>query len=226
MNKKSVLGILLGFVFLVAFNCVFFIVGGTDRAASVWISYGFVHFAYLMVLVTPFLVRTSSSAAVFGFTLYSISSAYFLLEFAVGLVLAFMKIESCKSALVVQIIIAGIYAMLLLSHLIANEHTADSVERHEEEVAYIKTASSRVKALVGKANGKKANKGIEKAYDILHCSPSKTAATVRSIESDVMNRIAELEGAVFDQDTARIVAITNEIVVLMNERNLKLGYYQ
>lgn len=226
MNKKSVLWILLGPIFLAVFNTVFFVAGGTDHTASVWISYGFIHFAYLMVLVTPFLIRKSSSAAVFGFSLYSISSTYFLLEFVVGLVFIFMKSETYKSALIVQAIIAGIYAILLLSHLIANEHTADSVERHEEEVAYIKTASSRVKALVGKAKDKKANKQIEKAYDTLHSSPTKTVATVRSIESSVMNKVAELEGAVSDQDAATIITIAGEIVTLMEERNRKLRLSQ
>lgn len=222
MNKKSVLWILLDLIFLVVFNTVFFVAGGTDHTVSVWISYGFIHFAYLMVLATPFLIRKSSSAAVFGFSLYSISSTYFLLEFVVGLIFIFMKSESYKASLIVQVIVAGIYAVLLLSHLIANEHTADSVERHEEEVAYIKTASSRVKALMGKANDKKANKEIEKAYDTLHSSPSKTVATVRSIESNVMNKVAELEEAASDQDTATIITTAGEIVALMEERNRKI----
>lgn len=226
MNKKSVLWILLDLIFLVVFNTVFFVAGGTDHTASVWISYGFIHFAYLMVLVTPFLIRKSSSAAVFGFSLFSISSTYFLLEFVVGLIFIFMKSESYKASLIVQVIVAGIYAALLLSHLIANEHTADSVERHEEEIAYIKTASSRVKALIGKANDKKANKEIEKAYDTLHSSPSKTVATVRSIESNVMNKVAELEGAVSDQDTATIITTAGEIVALMEERNRKIRLSQ
>ena len=226
MNKRSVLWILLDLIFLAVFNTVFFVVGGTEHTASVWISYGFIHFAYLMVLVTPFLIRKSSSAAVFGFPLYSISSTYFLLEFVVGLIFIFMKSESYKAALIVQVIIAGIYAILLLSHLIANEHTADSVERHEEEVAYIKAASSRIKALIGKAKDKKANKEIEKTYDTLHSSPSKTVATVRSIESNVMNKVTELESAVSDQDTATIIAISGEIVSLMEERNRKIRLSQ
>lgn len=226
MNKKSALWLLLDLVFLAVFNTVFFVAGGADHTASVWISYGFIHFAYLMVLATPFLIRKSSSAAVFGFSLYSISSTYFLLEFVVGLIFIFMKSESYKASLIVQVIVAGFYAVLLLSHLIANEHTADSVERHEEEVAYIKTASSRVKALMGKANDKKANKEIEKAYDTLHSSPSRTISTVRSIESNVMNKVAELEGAVSEQDAATIITTAGEIVALMAERNRKIRLSQ
>ena len=145
MKKKNVLWILLDIVFLAVFNTVFFVVGGTDHPASVWISYGFIHFSYLMILVTPFLIRKSSSQAVFGFSLYSVSAVYFFVEFIAGLVFIFISSESYKASLVVQVIISGIYAVMLISNLIANEYTADSVEQHEDEVAYIKNAASRVK---------------------------------------------------------------------------------
>ena len=219
MNKKSVLWILLDFIFLAVFNTVFFVAGGTDHTTSVWISYGFIHFAYLMVVVTPFLIRKSSSAAVFGFSLYSVSSTYFLFELVVGLIFIFIKSETYKTALIVQVIIAGIYAVLLLAHMIANEKTADSVKRYEDEVAFIKTASSRVKGLVGKADDKKANKEIEKAYDMLHSSPSKTSGAASFIEAAVMDKVAELERAVFSQDTAAIIAIAGEVIALMDKRN-------
>ena len=84
--KKNVLWILLDLVFLIVFNTVFFVAGGTDHNASVWISYGFIHLSYILLIITPFLIRKSSSAAVFGFSLYSISSTYFLVEFIVGVI--------------------------------------------------------------------------------------------------------------------------------------------
>lgn len=222
MNKKSILYILLDLVFLAVFNTVFFVVGGTEHPASVWISYGFIHFSYIMILITPFLIRKSSSAAVLGFSLYSISAAYFFAEFIVGLIFIFVRSESYKAALVVQIIIACIYAILLLSNMIANEHTADSVERHEDEVSYIKTASSRVKILMGKANDKKANKEIERAYDLLHSSPSCSVATVKLLEEEIKNKVTDLEDAVAADETVAIITIAGEIVAKTEERNRKL----
>ena len=213
MNKKTVLWIILDLIFLAIFNTVFFVMTGLQHPASVWISYGFIHFAYLMVIVTPFL---------FGFSLYSISSTYFLIEFVTGIVFIILKSDSLKVALVVQIVIAGIYGILLISHLIANESTADSVERHEDEVAYIKTAASRVKALVGKATDRKANKEIERAYDLLHSSPTKSTSTVRYLESSVMSQISDLEDAVQSGETDLIIATAGEIISTMEERNRKL----
>ena len=46
MKKKIALWIILDLIFLIVFNTVFFVAGGADHPASVWISYGFIHFAY------------------------------------------------------------------------------------------------------------------------------------------------------------------------------------
>lgn len=226
MNKKSILYILLDLVFLAVFNIVFFVAGGTEHPASVWISYGFIHFSYLMILVTPFLIRKSSSQAVFGFSLYSISSTYFLVEFIVGLIFIFLRQESVKAALIVQVIIAGIYAVILIAHLLANESTADSVERREEEVSYIKTAASSVKSLMGKLDNKKANKEIEKVYDLLHSSPTKTISSAHSLELEIKNKISELEGVVAAKDNDAVITLTGELLQTIEERNRKIRLSQ
>ncbi len=222
MNKKSILYMLLALVFLVVFNTAFFVIGGTEHTASVWVSYGFIHFSYVMVLITPLLVRKSSSAAIFGFSLSSISSTYFVLEFIVGLVFIFVNSESYKPALITQIILAGIYLILLISNMIANENTADSLEKHEDEVAYIKNASSRVKMLVGKAEDKKANKEIERVYDLLHSSPTHSIFAVKIIEDKIRNMIFDLENAVSANDSTNIIAISSELVSLIEERNREI----
>ena len=222
MNRKSVLWILLDLIFLVVFNTVFFTVGGLTHPVSVWIAYGFIHLSYLMVLITPFLIRKSSSAAVFGLSLYSISSAYFLVEFVVGLIFIFLKSGSYKLSLVVQVILAGLYGVLLLSHLIANEHTADKIERHEDEVIYIKAAALRVKGLIGKLNDKKANKVIEKLYDLLHASPVRSVASVRPLELKIEARISALEDAVSASDVNRTITMADEVISLTEERNRKI----
>ena len=222
MNKKTVLWIILDLILIVVFNTVFFVLSGFQHPASVWIAYGFIHLAYFMVIATPLLIRKSSSAFVFGFSLYSISSTYFLIEFVIGLFFIIVSSDSFKASLVVQIVIAGIYGVLLISNLIANENTADSVERHEDEVAFIKTAASRVKALVGKAKDKKANKEIERVYDLIHSSPTKSTSEVHRLESSVMNQIADLEDAVQSGEADSIIAAAGEIVSTMEERNRKL----
>lgn len=224
MNKKSVLWILLDLVFLIVFNIVFFVMGGAQHPASVWISYGFIHFAYIMLVITPFLIPKSSSAAVFGFSLYSISSAYFFAAFIVGVIFIAAHLENYKWSLIVQVIIAGFYAIMLISNMIANEHTADSIERHEMELQYVKESSAMLKGIMEMASDKALKKKIEKAYDLLHSSQVKSSGAVRDYEVTVMDLIEVLEQNVARNDVAAANTTLDKIMKNANERNRRLRY--
>ena len=224
MDKKRFLWIILDLVFLIVFNVVFFVAGGTKHEASVWISYGFIHFAYIMMLITPLLVKKSTNTAVLGFPLYSISSAYFLVAFIVGLIFIFTHPESYKMSLIVQVIIAGIYAIMLISNMIANEHTAESVERHEMELRYVKDASAHLKSIMDSVSDKAMRKKIERLYDLLHSSPAKSNSTVRDYELAVLDHIDALENDLSRGDIPAANATISKIERNASERNRRLKY--
>lgn len=220
--KKTVLWVLLDLVFIIVYNVVFFVSGGFEHNPSVWISYAFIHLAYLMVLITPLLIRNSSSSAVFGFSIYTISTTYFFIEFVTGLVFIFLNLDTAQAAIIVQVILAGLYAVMLISTLLSNEKTADDIERQEQEVAYIKESASRVKNLIETAESKKAKKEIEKVYDLLHSSPTKSNQYAYSIENQIVDKISKLENSVALNDENSIHSLCSEITSLSNERNRRL----
>lgn len=223
MNKKNGLRLGLEAVFLVVFNAVFFLASGTEHPTSVWIAYAFIHFSYLMILLTPHLTRKSSSASVFGFSLYTISTFYFIIQLVVGIAVILIKPEVYRTSLIIQIILLGIYAVCLLSTLLANETTADNIQRHESEVFYIKETASRIGAMVGRMEDKRANKELEKAYDALHSSPSKSNHAVRSLEKEITDQISNLEGAVLGNDPDSVIQIAKSVCYLVEERNRQLS---
>lgn len=220
--KKNVLWLLFDLLFLIFFNVLFFVLGGTDHPASVWISYGFIHFAYIMVLITPKLIRKSSSAAVFGFSLYTISSTYFLIAFLVGILFIMIRPESYKASLVVQIILVFFYLVILFSHLLANEHTADSVERHEMELQYVKESSVRIKGLMSSVEDRALKKKMERAYDLIHGSPVKSNPSAKNYEANVMDLIEVLAQNVRKKDLTAASATVDRIIKNAEERNLQV----
>lgn len=224
MNKKSVLWIFGDLVFLAVFNIVFFMAGGTDHESSVWISYGFIHFAYLMLLITPFLVRKTLNTATFGFSLSFISTIYFIVSFAVGLVFIFTHPESYKISLMIQIIISGIYAIMLILHLIANESTADSIECHEMELQYVKASSSKLKGIMDSVSDKQLWKKIDKIYDLIHSSPVKSSNSVRDYELAVLELIDVLDDNIIRNDIAAAELTISKIERNASERNRRLKY--
>lgn len=219
MNKKSVLFILLDLIFLAVFNTVFFVTAGAHHPISVWISYGFIHFSYIMVLATFLLIRKGCSAVIFGMSLHTVSAGYFFTEFAVGIVFLIIRSKAYKAALIVQIIIAAIYAVMLIANLIANEYTADSTARSEKETAYIKSTAARVKALIDKPVEKSLRKQVEDVYDLLHSSPARSDSSLASVEGQITAAVSDLENAVSSGDGAAISAAAQNAKALIEERS-------
>jgi hypothetical protein len=222
MKKINSLWIILDLIFLILFNAIFFVLGGFQHSVSVWISYGFIHFAYLMLIITPKLIRPGKSAAIFGFSLYAISSVHFLIELIVGTVFILNAMEGYKAALLVQLIITALYGIFLISHLIANEYTADAEERRQSQIEYVKIASINLKGMVEKVVDKEATKKVERVYDAIYSSPVKSYPALAQIENHILQSINELENAVSTGNKVIIISLANLLLELVNERNRML----
>jgi hypothetical protein len=222
MKKTNILWIIMDLIFLIIFNAVFFVAGGINHNASVWISYGFIHFAYLMLLLTPKLIQEGKSAAVFGFSLYSISSVYFLIEFLTGVIFILISPESFKVAFLVQLCIAGLYGIMLISHMIANVHTADSEEKRQQEISYVKDASVKLKGLLESVTDKETKKKVEKIYDTLYSSPVKSHPNLTQMENRILISIDELGNAISAGNKENIMSLADSLLSAINERNIRL----
>lgn len=222
MNKTKIFWYLLDSIFLIVFNVCFFLLKGSEQPASVWISYASIHFAYIMLLMTPFFIRKGSSVADYGRPLFVTTTCYFFLGLVIGVVFIALSPESFTVALLVQITIVAIFAVLLLTNLIANQHTADNIERHEEELKYVKESSSKLNALLNQISDNTIQKKVEKAYDLIHSSQVKSSYKVKSIEQDVIDEIENLENALKQTNIETIQLIVDKICNLANERNRQL----
>jgi hypothetical protein len=222
MKKTKIFWYLLDSIFLIVFNLYFFLLKGIEQPASVWISYASIHLAYLMLLITPFFVRKGSVSADYGRPLFVITTSYFFLALIVGVVFIAISPESITVALLVQVTIAAIFAILLLTNLIANEHTADNIERHEVELKYVKESSSKLDSLLKQISDNAIRKKVEKAYDLIHSSQVKSSIKVQTIEQDVFNEISVLTDLVKNKKFESVEDEVNKICNLAEERNRQL----
>lgn len=219
MNKKSFLWIALDLIFVVVFNIAFFTIGGFDHTASVWLSYAFLHFAYLMVIITPVFVIKKDKSVVLGFPVFTVSYIYFFVEFFTALLFSLIQSESIKAALVIQVIYAGIYGVFLLGTLIVNEDTQRKSEGQKKELVFVKDTSARVKLLIGKINDESVNKSIEKVYDAIHSSPCSSGNIVSDLENEIQNRVFNLEMHIKENNSEEVIKLSENIINLVNERN-------
>ena len=100
--------------------------------------------------------------------------------------------------------------------LIRNEKVAVNTVELEFKVSKEVFADAVTKAF------KKANKEIERAYDLIHSSPSKSHRSVEVLEMDIKNIISELENAVTSDNVEDVLQLTKKIISTTEERNRRL----
>ena len=222
MKRTNILWIILSLIFLIIFNALFFVLGGSEHKASVWMSYGFIHFAYLLLLITPRLIRVGKSGAVLGFSLYSISTAYFLAQFFIGIVFIVITLDSINIPFLVQLCLAGLYGIFLIAHLIANERTAEAEAERQHQASHIKGSAIRIKDVEDKVRDKVAKKRVEKLYDALKSSPVKSHPELAQMEYHIIQSIGELERAAYDGNKDTVISLVESLISAVNERNVRL----
>lgn len=225
MERTKILGYLFGSIFLIVFNIWFFMLMGTGhQPASVWVSYGFIHFAYLVKIITPALIRKGSRSIDYGLPLFEITTIYFLLALITGVFLIMKFPENNTVSILGQLTLTAIFAAVLLLNMIANEHTANNIEQREIDLKYVKEASSKLDGLQRQISDNKLRKKVENAYDLIHSSPVKSAYNVYSIEQAVIVEIENLGKAISEKDNQSVQIITDKICNLADERNRQLKF--
>lgn len=206
-------------IFPIIFNILFFVIGGTVHPASVWISYAWIHVAFLIVVISSLCVRKTQSAAIFSFTASTVSLLYLPIEFIIGLIFIFVRTDNITVPIVIQLIPFCIFIGVFLWVLLHNEHTADNEKRRSAEISFIKTASSKAQLLMNRTNDASLKRAIEKLYDLLHSSPSKSYPNVKELESSVLIMLNELEYVLSQNQTDEAISLVRRIQFTVEERN-------
>jgi len=193
-----------------------------NNKTSVWISYGFIHFAYFLFLATPLFLWQDKRNNINDRTLYPITAAYFLIELIAGVTLILVAPDTIKVTIIIQVILAAIFIGWLLVYLIANEHTANSTGQRDAELQYVKESSAKLHSVLQQITDHDAAKKVERVYDLIHSSPVKSNANVYSLEQQVINEIERLESVVNQNDTQQIFSIAEKIYRFADERNRQL----
>lgn len=190
--KQNVLKIIIGSVFIVVFNLLFFLLGGTDRTATEWICYGFIHAAYLCLLCTPLLYKSRKGEAVLVGSLYLRALFYFFIELIAGL--AFMRYNAPSPLwpAIVQGAMLTVFLILQLMSVLANDATHASLEKQKNERVYIRSLAENVKDAMRKVSDTDLHKQMNICYQKLNNSSFESFPEAKNAEIELENAVNTL----------------------------------
>ncbi len=223
--RKRIIQIILALLFLALFNVLFFVLGGTEHLPSVWVSYGFIHFAYLQLVFLPALKTKGQGSYYLLSALYVPSLIYFWTELIAGVVFIVLKLESMLLPLLVQSVIAAVFLVVILVHAWANESTARSLEKRRQETDVYRSNCMNLKRLLtAYAKNPALKKLLAEAYDHLEASASRQTEESQSIDSEIAQMISSLKQALLMEDEAQATILAKSLQRLIEERKAVLKY--
>ena len=223
MKRTRILWLALNTIFIIVFMTFFFMLADTAEChTSVWISFGTILFSYIMLLCTPLFVRKGSAQSDYRRPLYVVSSIYFSISFVMGLIVILVNPENYKATMLINVALFGVYAIVLLTNLLANEHIAEQEAKREIELKYVKEASATLKIIMGSVKDYNAIKRIQAAYDLISTSPANSSPSVKSLEESIIQEIADLVDMNPISDLERINSTIDVIIAMATKRNAKL----
>lgn len=224
--KKALTSMLLALLFLAVFNFLFFFIGGTEHPKSVWISYGFIHFAYIGVWLLPRILGTKHDSNYYlSAPLYSLCINYFIVEFIVGLLFIFLRLDSIAWPLSVQVIICCIFMFLVLGMAKVNQITGNQMLKREVEIAAYRSACMEIKKLLSRASfNPTLAKLVNTCHDKMEASASRQTAETEQVDNNIMSTVASLRQAMISKDADASIAHAEDLLALIEERRDLLKY--
>lgn len=219
MNRKIGLWIVLDLVLVIVFNVIFYMYGSDTRTIAVWLSYIFIHIAYGLVIATPLLTRRGRDYTLLGMTTFSISAVYFLISFAFGIIVFILRPITFKWVIAINTVLTGIYAVILIINMLANEHSTDETKRQELQIQYVRGCSARLSDLITMTSDKKLKKKLQKAYDVIHSSQIASNSSAQKYEMEVLVLLDDLEKNIEATNYEDRMQIVDSLIRAANRRN-------
>lgn len=221
--KGNIISAIFFLLFIAVFNIIFFLLCGTDNLPSVWLSYGFIHFAYLTIVMLP-LFQTKEASFYLTATLYPFSITYFILELITGIVFIVLKLDSLLWPLIIQLVLWFLFMLAIFGNAWANESTSQSLETRRQDMYKFQSNRMEIKKLLTYAKSPEIRKSILECYDRLDTSNSRQTAESQTIDMEISEHISSIKRNLMAGQEEQTLPLLNILKGLIEERKVTLKY--
>jgi hypothetical protein len=217
--KEILVKFLIVLVILLGFNGFFFFLGGTEHSNTVWICYGFIHVAFLCLLITPLLCRAKNGEVVLSASLSLRALFYFFTELIIGIGFLWYNPESYFWPVLVQGILLIIFLVLQLMSVLANDATRSSMEKQRQGHIFIQSLASDMKTALSQVSDPSLRKQMSLCYEALSCSSVESCPEAAGPEIELENAVNDLCSFVNQGDKKMLEQQIKQVELAMKKRN-------
>ena len=218
MMKRFYLWIIFFAIFTAIFCSLFFTLLD-NFTISRWISFGFIHLAWGLLILNFYSFPQIRGGAIFGYAKRAYAYFLFFIQLILGLLFILINNDNYLVPLFCQAIpfgggIAG-YLVLLSSEL----QVKNLDQQDKNSMAFIKEASEILQSTMKLCNDWALSKKIEPLLDEVKSSQVKSLPTVRETEENFLRTINKIRNSVVAGETENVVFLLKEAMVILETRN-------
>lgn len=217
--KTNIIKGVIGILFLIAFNVLFFVLGGTEQSTSNWISYGFIHASYLCLLATPLLCTSAKGLTVNAASLWLRAISYFFIELVVGLIFIAVNPKEILWTLIVQTVMLLVFLVLQLMSVLANDATEASINKQRAESNVMRGMADKISCRIGTISNYELRRKVEIAYNSIKNSPIESYPEVVNQELSLATAVDVLCAAIDSNNEEQVAEAVKRVQIAARERN-------
>lgn len=213
------ISVIIKFILLAMFNISFYSITKASCTLSMWISYGFIHFAFLMFFLEPLFVQNSKNSkhvVIESITLLTI--IYFFCSLSVGIFFLINPLLVVYQYSI-EVFVTGIYLIILIITVVINNKIAKNESEFLADKQFLTTVFVKAEFIKSKVTDKKLLMNLQEQTKY---SPVKSSEIVRNYENEL---IKILDDITLNIDALQEIELNNKIETcknLLNQRNLLL----
>lgn len=209
-------------ILLAVFNVSFFTITKAECTFSMWISYGFIHFAFLMFFLSPLFTRKSrNSRHVAIESIALVTAIYFVATLLVGLFFLFNPLLVLFQYSV-EAFITGIYLIILLITIVVNNRIADNDNAADAEKQLLNNIYVKAEFLKTKSGDAQVITELNALQEDSRYSPTKSSTAVKEYEMQILSNLDEITWDVEKVTSEEFLLKVKNCRDLLKQRNLML----
>ncbi len=228
MNKKMKYYSAIWLISLAIFNAVAFItpsaVNGVSKYdASFWIGYGFITATFIGQLACAYKAFKSNSLQRLFYNVSLISVSY------IGLIVMLIVGGLCMAVpqmpywigVIACLLVFGVTAIAVIKTSAAIEIVENIDERIKEQTFFIKSLTVDADGLVALAKTAEMKVCAKSIYEAIRYSDPMENPALTNVEAQIASKFEEFSKAVGDDNIASAKDVSNELLLLIRNRNQK-----
>ena len=219
-------------VVLALFNVIAFVVPSIPTlekyTSSFWIGYVFITIALIGQLLCAYMALKDDvdHKLFYNISLIRISYIGLIVSFVIGGLCMLLSPFPYWMGVILCAVVLAVNVIAVLKATIAIREVERIDEKIQTKTIFIKGLISDAESLVAHAKSEVVKAECKKVYESIRYSDPMSHTELIAIESEIAHKFRLFVDSVNADDTDKVLALSNELCILMGDRNKKCKLYK